>query len=346
MSKRKKGSVGAARQTHPDPDPIPIPAEEELQKREWGKPDPMAGKAPNVRTFLSVPWEIPGSCSAFALGFAVPGNFPSVEKPNQSTWTNQAGSKVAKCDLRGGWAEEGPVRGGNFKGWSSSTERDKIPSKSQTSLPISQLLAPTAEPWEAPTAPKPSQQGKGPDSRSSCLAQGAGSESSACSGRGVTKLGPRARPGHGSGSSGHPCELMEGPGAGGDPGMALGTRTVTASWALPCGPARLPSPIPSGNAGAALARPYLSQHLAWEQPRLSPRCPLVCHRGTNPEQSRFPSCPKAMAGAGEGGALEPCELREAPAEGATIQGAGPGLGAARGQHGVSQPPAQGTGHGV
>lgn len=111
----------------PTPAPIPIPAEEQLSKREGEEPGPTAGKAPNVGTSPPVP--SPGSCSASALGFAVPGNLPSVQKPNQITWTNQPGSKVAKCDLRGGLAEEGPVRGRNSKGCSSSTDRDKIPSK-------------------------------------------------------------------------------------------------------------------------------------------------------------------------------------------------------------------------
>lgn len=118
---------------------------------------------------------IPASCSAFALGFAVPGNLPSVEKPNKITWTNQPGSKVAKCDLRGeGLAEEGPGRGRDSRGWSSSTKQDEIPFLSQkhaATLPDSQQLAPTAAPREAPAgthgSPVSTRQEKGPDSKSS-----------------------------------------------------------------------------------------------------------------------------------------------------------------------------------
>lgn len=101
-----------------------------------------------------------------------------------------------------------------------------------------------------------------------------------------------------------------------------------------------PSPVSMGNAGAALPRPYLSQRPAWEQPlsgrdasvpspALSP-CPkggaVPSHRGQSPSLRlgrEEPSVPGSS------------ELREAPAEGATIQGAGTGLGAARGQHGAS-----------
>lgn len=149
MSNRKKGSAGAATRTHPNP------SRGRAAKQRGGEAGSHCWKNPKSLDF-PVHAEIPVSCSAFALGFAVPGKLPSVEKPNQITWTNQPGSKVAKCDLRGeGLAEEGPVRGRNSKGWSSSTDRDDIPSKCQehtATLPISQLLAPPVAPWEAPMA--------------------------------------------------------------------------------------------------------------------------------------------------------------------------------------------------
>lgn len=113
-------------------------------------------------------------------------------------------------------------------------------------------------------------------------------------------------------------------------------------------PIPAPSPFPVGKAGAALARPYLSQPLAREQPRGhsvpgAPRCPLSRPLGHKSRAARFPRCPNAIAGIGETSIPVTSELREAPGEGATIQGRerGRALGAAQGQHGVSQPPAEG-----
>lgn len=86
---------------NPIPTPILIPAEEELQKREGEKPDPIAGKAPNLRTSLSM---LRARSPAQPLLWVLLslGTFQAWGKQTKSTWTNQPGSKVAKCDLRGG----------------------------------------------------------------------------------------------------------------------------------------------------------------------------------------------------------------------------------------------------
>lgn len=72
----------------PIPIPIPtlIPSEERLQKREGERPDPIAGKTPNLRA----------SRPAQPLLWVL----LSLGKPKIPR-TDQAGSKVAKCDLRG-----------------------------------------------------------------------------------------------------------------------------------------------------------------------------------------------------------------------------------------------------
>lgn len=79
----------------PIPILIPVPAEEELHKREerigfhrWE--NPKAQDSPSRA-------QIPVSCPALALGFAVPGNLPSVGKPTRITWRIQPGSKVASA---------------------------------------------------------------------------------------------------------------------------------------------------------------------------------------------------------------------------------------------------------
>lgn len=219
-------------------------------------------------------------------------------------------------------AEEGPGRGRDSRGWSSSTEQDEIPSPSQkhaATLPDSQQLAPTAAPREAPAGTH----GSPVSTRfQEFLAEGDGIGRDRTLEPGALWILRLLRPG----SAGAVRERQN-PGPTPAPFPAPSPRNrqqfhdlrppllrssrspergLTVS--LPAGP------FPAAHPGSRRtpAAPFLSGRQ--EQPRpgrtfpspgvtLSPQphaAPCPGHRGTNPELSRFPWCPNSIAGIGGG----------------------------------------------